>query len=184
MNSADDPRRPVPAGTTIMVLRGLPGAGKSTVAAYLAATTAKTVVVCRDTIREIYFHRQGELDVEDEKTVTELETRQALDHVAAGFNVVIDSTNPVPEHVYRWQQLAVSLGIACVLVDVHAPLETCFARVAGRQRAGGRGVPAQVIRELYRRYPPETWYPPADHSVGERPLPEPERAKRRRKNRL
>jgi predicted kinase len=183
MNSDDDPHRPMPLGTTIMVLRGLPGSGKSTVAAHLAATTPRTVVVCRDTIREIYFHRDGKLDIEDENTVTELETRQALDHLAAGFNVVIDSTNLAPAYVHRWQQLAATLAIACVLVDVHAPLETCLARVAGRQQTGGRGVPAQVIRDLYRRHPPETWCPPADHSVGERPVPAPEHPKRRRKNR-
>ncbi|MEU6191737.1 ATP-binding protein [Nocardia sp. NPDC047038] len=156
-----------PGGTLIIVLRGLMGAGKSTLAAQLASSTPTTAIVCRDTIRSMHFHLQGRLSDSEEDTVSELEMRECVEHLDRDYNVVIDATNLEPDHVHRWQTLARTRGIHCVVIDVHAPLDTCIARVAHRARHGGHDVDEQVIRQACQQHPPGTWSPPADYGVGE-----------------
>ncbi|MBF6341274.1 ATP-binding protein [Nocardia abscessus] len=155
----------------IVVLRGIMGAGKSTLAAQLALSSPHTAIVSRDTIRERHFHRQGRLDDRDEDIVSELEMRECIEHLDRGCSVIIDATNLEPDHVQRWQTLAADRGIDCLVIDVYASLETCIANVAHRAEHGGHDVDEQVIRQVWRDYPPGTWMPPPDHVIGERPLP-------------
>ncbi|MFD8248155.1 AAA family ATPase [Nocardia sp. NPDC059691] len=160
-----------PGGSLIIVLRGLMGAGKSTLAAQLASSTPTTAIVCRDTIRAKQFHRQGRLSDSEEDTVSELEMRECVEHLDRDYNVVIDATNLEPDHVQRWQNLARTRGIDCVVIDVHASLDTCIAGVARRARHGGHDVDEQVIRQAWQHHPPDTWSPPADYFVGESTRP-------------
>ncbi|WP_280311193.1 AAA family ATPase [Nocardia abscessus] len=163
MNAALNSR----GGTLIVVLRGLMGAGKSTLATQLASSTPTTAIVCRDTVRSKHFYRHGRLSDSEEHTVSELEMRECVEHLDRDYNVVIDATNLEPDHVQRWQTLARTRGIDCVVIDVHAPLDTCIARVASRARHGGHDVDEQVIRQVWQEHPPGTWLPPADYVVGE-----------------
>ncbi|WP_157978907.1 AAA family ATPase [Nocardia aurea] len=150
----------------IIVLRGLMGAGKSRLAAQLAALDLTTSIVSRDLIREKYFHRQGLLSEEEEAAVSEREMAECIALLDRGDRVIIDATNLRPRHVQRWQHLAHSRGTECVIVDVHAPLEACIAAVAHRVRLGGHHVDAEVIRQTYHAHRPGTWYPPADYIIG------------------
>lgn len=142
------------------------GAGKSKLAAELAALDLRTSIVSRDLIREKYFHCQGLLSEEDEAAVSDREMAECIAYLDRGDRVIIDATNLRPRHVQRWQHLAHSRGSECVIVDVHAPLETCIAAVAHRVRLGGHHVDPEVIRQTYRAHRPGTWYPPAHYSIG------------------
>ncbi|WP_405183619.1 AAA family ATPase [Nocardia sp. NBC_01377] len=147
------------------------GAGKSKLAAELAALDLRTSIVSRDLIREKYFHCQGLLSEEDEAAVSDREMAECIAYLDRGDRVIIDATNLRPRHVQRWQHLAHSRGSECVIVDVHAPLETCIAAVAHRVRLGGHHVDPEVIRQTYRAHRPGTWYPPAHYSIGIPPSP-------------
>jgi len=74
---------------TIVVLRGLPGSGKSTWAReYVALNPDARVRVNRDDIRAMLF---GRYDGVDEKTVSQVEEATVLAAVEAGRDVVVDA---------------------------------------------------------------------------------------------
>ncbi|MFE9328351.1 AAA family ATPase [Nocardia sp. NPDC052278] len=145
----------------MVVLRGLIGSGKSTLAASLAAASPNTGIVCRDTIREQVFHRQGLLEPAEEDAVSDLEMQQVIEFLDHGFHVIIDATHLKPEHVLRWKALAEARDVDFNLIDVITPEDICVANVQRRTASGGRPVPKHIIRATARQHPPETWDPPA-----------------------
>ncbi|MEV0297091.1 AAA family ATPase [Nocardia sp. NPDC050710] len=168
MNRDDRSRntQEVSASQLLTVLRGLMGAGKTTLATSLAETSPNIAVVCRDTIREINFHRDGLLSRDEEDIVSGIEMAQVVEHLDMGRNVIVDATHLDPDHVQRWVALARARAIELVLVDVLAPVDVCIANVKRRKNQGGRDVDPRVIRDAHRRHPPSSWSPPATFTIG------------------
>jgi len=132
-----------------IILVGLPGAGKSTwAAAWCEMDPQRRQVVNRDQVRFELFGLYSGLSDEQEAVVTDIESLRADRALGAGRSVVIDATNL--EHEFRdgWAELAARHGVPVQIVTIDTPLAECLRRNAARGAAGGRLVPADVIREM------------------------------------
>jgi predicted kinase len=140
--------------STITVLRGLPGSGKTTWAReYARAHRGEVGIVCRDTIREYVLGltmQAGDsvLDRCGEDLVTALCRALAAVLLESGRDVIVDATNLSPVHVDVWRALASGYGAAVEILDMDVPVEECTRRDAARAAAGGRSVGADVIRRM------------------------------------
>lgn len=145
---------------TVIVLSGLPGAGKSSRARQIIAEARRAAgrpgtagVVSRDTIREHILGltmAPGDqvLDRDGEDVVTAVTEAQARALLAAGVSVVVDATNLVPAHVDRWRAIADGHDAALDVVTLDTPVEECIRRDEARHAAGGRYVGEDVIRRI------------------------------------
>lgn len=146
-----------PDRRTLVVLRGLPGSGKSTVAqAIVDSDPARWVRVSKDDLRQMMVGPNGDLFrfVEDkgrEAVVSKTADEMAMSALRLGLDVVVDATNLTGRALAGWR-LAASVvnrdGHGPVLVCERAtdtPLEECVARDKLR---GKRSVGEAVIRRL------------------------------------
>lgn len=119
--------------TTLYVLTGLPGAGKSTRAAAIVATTGSAHVDMDAAMRErglsiVDFEARFALQPEIEAAIPPL--------LAAGTSVVAEFGSWTREERARLRGLA---GASAARTELHwldAPVETCVARLRAR---GGEG---------------------------------------------
>lgn len=137
--------------TTLKILRGVPGSGKSTHAAELRA--AGMTVVNRDEIRFSLFGAYWGASV-DEEVVTKVENAAIEGALAAGRDTVVDATNLRNKNLNAKLSFASRYGATVEFVDFPVPLETAITRDAGRERNVG----ARVIKGFFQRYKinPET----------------------------
>ena len=148
---------PVPRRTVrprFIVLRGLPGAGKSTWAGeYMRTHPGQAGVVSRDTIRQHVLGLSmtpgdAVLDRAGEGIVTAITEATARALLAAGRTVIADATHLHADHIDSWRVLSAEYGVPVEVVDLDVPVEECIRRDAERAAAGGRGVGADVIHAM------------------------------------
>ena len=131
--------------------RGLPGAGKTTLAKRIAAATA-AVHVELDVIKLAVWPDVPRMY--DPYSGPGLAVQQAfeaevLTHLTAGHNVVLDRTNLNEEGLRRIQRLVP--GVRIVIHDLRdTPLDDCLARDAARPPHSQVG--ADGIRALHHRW--------------------------------
>lgn len=129
------------AGDLILLI-GVPGSGKSTYAASLAAQHEKITVVSSDQIRLEITSREDSFEKDTEVfQVLEARARAAL---ANGQTVVIDATNLTARRRARWLSLPHRSAHAVVF---YRDLETILAQNLSRERV----VPEWVIHTHWRR---------------------------------
>jgi predicted kinase len=139
---------------TILVLRGLPGAGKTTWAReYLAAHRGRVGRVSRDDARRDVFGLtlapwDAVLDRAGEDVVTAVVESTARALLAAGLDVIADACHLTEQHVDRWRAIAAECEATVDVVDLAVPVEECIARDLARASAGGRSVGALIIRTM------------------------------------
>lgn len=133
----------------LIVMRGLPGSGKSAWARERVARRPGSVaVVSRDTIRE---HVLGvRFDPQLEELVTRLQVCLIRRLLTDGLMVIVDDTNIKQEYVDRWRMLASELGVGFSVTAVDTPVEVCIARDAKRERPVGE----KVIRRMASGWDP------------------------------
>jgi len=123
----DEPRGRRP--TTLLLLNGLPGAGKSTVAAALAAGRPGTLVLDVDVVRTLISG--------DPAGAAEPARRLALDmarsHLRAGADVVVPQLVARPDQLARFSRAAADGGARFV----HVILRVAAATLARRVGADG-----------------------------------------------
>lgn len=143
----------VPAGQpTVVLTRGLPGSGKTTLAlAWVARDPAHRVRVNRDDLRAELFSAAGLLTVEQEVKVTRVQQDRTAAALQAGCSVVCDDTHLQERVVDAWRTFLAPTGVPVVVVDVPTPVHECIRRDRARGAAGGRLVGEQVIRMLADR---------------------------------
>lgn len=127
-----------------LMLRGLPGSGKSTIAAGYVEQGMKRIN--KDTMRDMIgggFCRRSE----DALNATVIALAEAL--MTRGFDVVSDNMNLDPKH-YTAASMLVSRIDASSLntMDLHVPIDECISRDALRAKPVG----AKVIREIHDRW--------------------------------
>lgn len=130
---------------TCLILRGVPGCGKSTIAAETGYE-----IVNRDSIREMLF---GDAEVfSDEGLVTAVQDAMIEYHIKSGTSVVVDNTNVEWKYVTALAGLAYRAGATKVGIQVvDVPLDVALNRNHARGRMGGRQVPEHVIKHYYER---------------------------------
>lgn len=135
------------ADQAAFVLQGLPGSGKSTIAAaWCARDPLRRQIVNRDRIRFALFGRYSGLTAEQESMVTDVEFGLADAALSVGMSVVVDATNLVAEHRDQWTAF---FGARSRVVRIGTPLSECLRRNRTRGAAGGRVVPEDIIRQMH-----------------------------------
>lgn len=140
--------------TTLTILRGVSGSGKSTWARQQSA-----VVVSRDAIRlaffgsddQDYYQVSKEELSEKEQTVTVLQDAAVAGALKAGKNVIVDNTNVEWKFVKALAKIGYRYGadVSVKLFDVS--VTEAMNRNGRRAKSGGRDVPLEVIQRQHER---------------------------------
>lgn len=112
----------------LIVLSGLPGVGKTTIARELAHSLA-AVYLRIDSIEQAL--RQAGLDVEAEGYA--VAHAVAADNLRAGQTVVADCVNPWPLTRNEWRALAEAIGVPVVEIEI-----VCSDEIEHRRRVESR----------------------------------------------
>lgn len=147
--------------TTLWVMRGYSGSGKSTKAAEIAKETG-AVIVNRDQIRKMLLGSWWTGKKDDEDRVTVAEEAQVTALLKAGVPAVVDATHLDPRYLRKWARLATRLGVDFDVVDVIADTGECKRRVYDRWQHemgtdSARYLDPKVIDQQVKRYPVEKW---------------------------
>lgn len=137
--------------TTLTIVRGLPGSGKTT-----WASREPGVRVSRDDLRKAmfgtrdqsYYARTDLRQCEDQVTKVEYDTIKNL--LKAGVNVIADATNLPVRRCRELMRLAEATGADVTEQVFNTDVETCVRRQVGRPT--DEQVPEQVIRKMWERY--------------------------------
>lgn len=144
----------------LVILRGLPGSGKTTWAKeWEALDPHHRINVNRDDTRERLFGSANQDYYEcpkdelhaKELLVTEANTHAISAALKAGFSVVVSDTNLPLKRCKELARLAVAAGVPwreMSFADVS--LDVCLERNALRQDK--EPVPAEVVRDMHKRY--------------------------------
>lgn len=130
-----------------MVLVGLPGSGKSTVAEELRARTG-CVVLESDALRRLLIERPAYSSTESRRLFEAIHEAVAS-LLAGGVSVVLDATNVAESERAPLYDLAGRTGAKLVLVRVAAPERVIRHRLAARTKNGGGASAADEI--VYER---------------------------------
>lgn len=138
----------------LIVTRGLPASGKSTMAKdYVRAHLSNTVRVNRDLIREMLHaseYRAGKGGTEP--TVRSVRNKIIASQLLAGKDVIVDDTNLENKTMRELHTLAWVHGAEFAVWDLcHVPLVTCIERDQKRIQRNERGVGEAVIRSMAQR---------------------------------
>lgn len=128
---------------TLILTRGLPGAGKTT-----WARKQRGVRVNRDDLRlMLHGGRTGTGWAEMQVTIAQRAQIDAL--LRAGVDVICDDTNLRNQTIRELAEIGASAGAAVRLEDfTGVPVDVCVERDAGRPNPVGE----EVIRTMYARY--------------------------------
>lgn len=143
----------------ILILKGLPGSGKTTYALELMKKEPGVWKrINKDSLRQMIDG--GEFSRKNEKQVVKMRNVLISHFLVDGYSVIVDDTNFAPEHEASIRSFASDdVEVETKLIDT--PLEECIARDA--KRTGREQVGEKVIRSMYERYlaPKTSFGPPA-----------------------
>lgn len=141
-------------GSTVILMRGVPGSGKSTWAQkFQDEHDGDSLIVSADD----FFMREGKYVFEPAR-IGEAHATCFRDFHAAVVesdihygSVIVDNTNVGAYEVAPYWTLAASMSrdVRIEIVEMVVPLEVCFAR-------NGHNVPEEVILSMYRKLHSET----------------------------
>lgn len=129
--------------TTMILLVGIPGAGKSFHIPVLAQKYEATIISL-DTIRKNLTG--SESDNSRNQEVLDMARTAVHESLAAGTSVIIDATNVIAPWRQTWIQIAQDYGIPVHTILIDTPLATCIQRNYQRSRT----VPLCILVRFYR----------------------------------
>lgn len=131
----------------LLILRGVPGCGKSTFAHQWLKEGERRARVNRDDIRMQFFGKETGVD---ENMVTQIEHQQVDSLLKAGYSVVVDDTNIRHAYINAFVKIAAKYGVPVAVKEFDVDLKTAIARNAVRASLGGRDVPVPVIEKMHK----------------------------------
>ena len=131
----------------IIMLKGLPGSGKTTWARQYIDEHPSTARVNKDDLRAMLHN--GKYSNGRENFVLKVRDFIVDQALANGHDVVVDDTNCEPKHHARLEEIAAKHGATLEVKDfTDVPLETCIERDLRRPNSVGE----RVIRRMHRQY--------------------------------
>lgn len=130
---------------TLIILRGVPGSGKTTWARTYCENHRTAKRVNKDDLRAML--NDGAYSLTNEAFVQQAQIAIIEAAARSHCQVVIDDTNINPDHIETFTELAQRIGYGIRIVDMTTPLEECIRRDAERARPVG----ANRIRDMYQR---------------------------------
>jgi predicted kinase len=134
----------------VIVMRGLPGSGKSTRAKEYVAFNKNTYRINRDSLRQMLYCQ--DFNPKLEKIVTKAENLLAEELIKAGYNIVSDNMNLSEPAVNLYRNLANEYGADFEVVKMETSVEDCIRRDAARGILGQRCVGKDVILNLANKF--------------------------------
>jgi predicted kinase len=132
------------ANQYMIILRGIPGSGKSTEAKAMAKRDPNALVIGRDGIRWFLFGDSAAFGI-DEDLVTKVVERLVLTALDQGASVIIDNTNTVWKNVEEFAAIAATYDIPVAVHVVDVGLTEALRRNRNRDRV----VPDDVIKRMH-----------------------------------
>jgi len=127
----------------LIILRGLPASGKSTMAKELVAKYGNCVRINKDDLRAMLFGG-AKWNPKREDTVVRLQTSLVCQALQNQQSVIVDDTNFNPKHVERWRSIANDGNHKFELIDVDVSVDECIRRDLNRTASVG----PDVIRNM------------------------------------
>jgi len=131
----------------LLILRGVPGCGKSTFAHQWLKEGERRARVNRDDIRMQFFGKETGVD---ENMVTQIEHNQVDMLLSAGYSVVVDDTNIRHAYIKAFVKIAAKHGVPVAVKQFDVDLKVAIGRNAIRASQGGRDVPTHVIEKMHK----------------------------------
>lgn len=142
------------ASPRLIVLCGLPFAGKSVLGRRLAATTGAVLVAYDDLWRERKDATGLSLGYEELRALAEARLRAAL---TAGHDTVFDTLNDTRDARERLRRLAEGTGAEAVIVYLEtSPRTRCARRRRSRITGDRHDVPSDRLAAAARKFSPPT----------------------------
>lgn len=129
----------------LLILRGIPGCGKSTFAHQWLKEGERRARVNRDDIRMQFFGKETGVD---ENMVTQIEHQQVDSLLKSGYSVVVDDTNIRHKYIKAFVGIAKRYNAAVAIKQFDVDVKTAKSRNESRALAGGRNVPGEVIERM------------------------------------
>lgn len=129
----------------LLILRGIPGCGKSTFAHQWLKEGERRARVNRDDIRMQFFGKETGVD---EVLVTQIEHMQVDNLLKSGYSVVVDDTNIRHKYIKAFVSIAKKHNASVAIKQFDVDVKTAKARNESRAKAGGRDVPGEVIERM------------------------------------
>ncbi|MFE2997948.1 AAA family ATPase [Nocardia sp. NPDC059246] len=162
--------------TEIVVTRGYPGSGKTTRAREWVKEDPykRAKAPSRDDLRALLWNVEGIGTFEQEEHITKVQTAAVKELLRRGHSVIIDDTHLKKKYAQRWADIAANMNVGFSVMDVPTSVDKCLHRNMVRFNDGGRLVPPNVIRELGKKFPIESWpeIKPTDHTMFEPYVPD------------
>lgn len=114
----------------ILMLRGLPASGKSTIAERLVKESGNYVRVNRDSLRRMLH--SGVWSGKNEGLTQSVEKALVRLALAEGKSVVVDDTNLTDRHREMWSSIASESGATFEVRNIDTPLDDCLFRDSRR----------------------------------------------------
>lgn len=134
----------------ILMLKGLPGSGKSTYAKDLMENEPNWKRVNKDLLREMLD--AGNWSKKNEDTILNVRGHLIEELLSEGFNVIVDDTNFNPSHEAVIRSIADRFEGTPVEFEIKffdTPVQDCILRDAAR---GDKSVGAKVILDMHNKY--------------------------------
>jgi adenylate kinase family enzyme len=138
----------------VLILTGPPGAGKTTTARLLAATSERAVHLESDSF--FHFIRAGYIEPwkpkshEQNTTVMRIVAAAAAGYADAGYFTIVDGIISPSWFFEPLRDALEDAGHAVAYAVIRAPLAVCAARAAGRQAS--RIADISVVERVWREF--------------------------------
>lgn len=130
-----------------IILRGLPGSGKSTwVKKLIDDNPGKYKRISKDDLRSMMDNSHWSKG--NEKFILKIRDALILLGLQEGYHILVDDTNLLPRHEQVIRELVKGLAIVEIKDFTGVPLEECIERDKHRQNYVGE----EVIRKMYRDF--------------------------------
>lgn len=138
---------------TILVLKGCPGCGKSTIAKQMLVDEPnRWRRVNKDDLRNMF---DGKYIAESDPLVLDIHNKLVKMFLLEGSDIIVDNTNLQQRSLNKIHRIAEERGDVTVIEKcIEVPLEECLRRNALRQ--GDACVPENIVRAMYKSFQKHT----------------------------